>query len=253
MQAFVSCHWMKRVKQLSHIRRVSGLIALAILFTTGCSAAQFLPKSSNPVVSHGEPTLVVMDLTNPFSLDRLPAGWAHVKFLTIAPMKLDFVTKAGVAALRCETNNGGSLLGRWTDVELSTYPKLRWRWFVERSITSNNDERTSAGDDHPIRFYLEFEDTQGKPHSGEIIWGNTRLKRGDWKVMEGIAHFVADAGQENMGQWRDEEADLVEIYRKTSHLTDTPKLKKIALFCDSDNTHSGSVAYLGGPVALGNR
>ena len=76
----------------------------------------------------------------------------------------------------------------------------------------------------------------------EIIWGN-RLKAGDYKYIDGFPHYVADGGNNNVGQWRREEVDLQELYRHIwpdgahAHLVD------IAIFCDSDETHSHTVSY----------
>jgi Protein of unknown function (DUF3047) len=226
-------------------------IVLALLGLSSCSVSQFLPRPTNQLVSTGQPIVVAMDFATPFSLTPPPEGWLHVKFPTIKAMELDFVAKEGVPALRCETRDGGSILGRWTNIDLAAYPRLTWRWFVETPIASDIDERTTRGDDHPIRFYLEFKDTLGKPHSAEIIWGNKRLVRGDWKILEGIAHYVADGGDANIGQWRNEEADLVAIYQRTSGRNDIPRLTQLAIFCDSDNTNGHSIAYVGGQVTLG--
>jgi Protein of unknown function (DUF3047) len=209
-----------------------------------------LPTTLNPLIAKGEQQLVAMDFSVPFSLDHLPPGWSHYKFLTRPAMELTFVEKDGVRALRCETHGGGSIFGRAALIDLKDYAKLSWRWFVETPIASDIDERTSAGDDQPVRFFLGFEDPKGASYNAEIIWGNKRLQRGDWKVLEGIPHYVADGGSANIGQWRNEEADLVDIYRKASGRTDFGKLTQLAIFCDSDDTGGHTVAYVGPRVVL---
>jgi Protein of unknown function (DUF3047) len=230
--------------------RLVAVALFAILLVAAAGVWLTRETPNNPLTSQGGPQVVAMDFAAPISLDPLPPGWTHYKFWTKPAMELSFVTKDAVPALRCATKGGGSIFGRWTDIDLAAYPKLTWRWFVETPIVSALDERTRAGDDHPVRWFVGFADSEGGEHAAEIIWGNTRLKRGDWKVLDGFQHFVADGGPENAGTWRDESADLLAIYRKASGRTDTPRLKRLAIFCDSDETGGRSVAYTGGPVTL---
>lgn len=148
-------------------------------------------------------------------------------------MQLSFTTKDATSALRCETNAGGSIYGRHTDISLARFPVLTWRWFVELPISSEHDERTPEGDDHPVRFFLEFRDSEGGAHHAEIIWANRVFKRGDWKYIGKFPHYVADGGTENVGRWRNERAHLLDIYRNMTKRTDTPRLIFLALFCKS--------------------
>jgi hypothetical protein len=75
----------------------------------------------------------------------------------------------------------------------------------------------------------------------EVIWGN-RLKPGDFKYIGGFPHFVADGGDDRVGQWLHEKIDLriyAEIWKDAApaHLAD------VAVFCDSDDTHMASISY----------
>lgn len=211
-----------------------------------------LRQPVNPVTASKSATISVMDFAQPFALDNLPRGWMHRKFWTRQAMKVDFVTKQGVPALRCETNASASMLTRWTDIDIGLFPRLTWRWFVEEPITGERDERERAGDDHPIRFYLSFKGDDGQTRSAEIIWGNRRLGRGDWKFIGDFSHYVADGGDANIKQWRDESADLLEIYRKAGG-KGIARLTQLAIFCDSDDTGGHTVAYVGGPVLIEKR
>lgn len=225
-------------------------VGTVFAIAAGVRIATLPDMPDNPLTAQGEAQIVAMDFAKPVALDVPPRGWTHHKFWTRPAMQLSFVAKDGVPALRCETKAGGSIFGRWTDIDLAQYPKLSWRWLVETPLTSTLDERTREGDDHPVRWFLGFADSEGKPHNAEIIWGNTLLHRGDWKVLGSFVHYVADGGDENLGKWREESADLVAIYRKASGRTDTPRLTELAIFCDSDETGGHTVAYVGGPVVL---
>ncbi len=225
-------------------------LGAVLAVAAGARLAYLRDLPTNPLTANGETQLVAMDFSKPISLDAPPPGWTHHKFWARPAMKLEFVSKDNVPALRCETQGGGSIFGRWTDIDLSAYPKLTWRWNVETPLASALDERTREGDDHPVRWFLGFADSEGKAHHAEIVWGNKLLHRGDWKVLGTFVHFVADGGDENVGKWRDESADLVAIYRKASGRTDTPRLTELAIFCDSDETGGHTVAYVGGTATL---
>ena len=77
----------------------------------------------------------------------------------------------------------------------------------------------------------------------EIIWGN-KLKAGDYKYVDRFPHYVADGGDDKIGQWLREEVDIQAVYRRiwpdgaATHLID------IAVFCDSDETHGHTVSDL---------
>jgi len=200
-------------------------------------------EAENPIVSSGDERLEVMSFVEDFSFDPLPAGWTHRTFWTKPEMELSQTEKDGKRALRCETNGGGSILGRATDVPLSEYPTFVWDWYVEVPIDSQIDERTEEGDDHPARFYIRFRDTEGEDHTIEIIWSNDRFAPGEWKIIGDFHHYVANGLDANVGQWWHEEVDLQAIYRKATGRTDDARTTLVAIFCDSDETGTRSVAY----------
>ena len=70
------------------------------------------------------------------------------------------------------------MLFRMVDIPLDDYPLLSWDWLIEQGIDAEFDEMTSAGDDHPARFFLTFQTTDGKDQHMEIVWGNDQLKAG---------------------------------------------------------------------------
>ncbi|HUA53618.1 MAG TPA: DUF3047 domain-containing protein [Candidatus Sulfotelmatobacter sp.] len=221
-------------------RRRSILSALLALAVAACSPSS--GERTNVLEAHGEPTVRVMDFAHPMPLDPLPAGWYHRTFWTRAPMAMSFAVKDGVPALRLETHASASMLFRHVDIELAEYPTLTWRWFIERPIDSPLDERTREGDDHPARLFLRFRTAAGATRNMEIVWGN-RLHRGDYKVIGGFTHYVADGGNENIGRWQRETVDLAAIYRTIWSDAAPARLQEIALFCDSDETKSSTVAY----------
>jgi len=186
--------------------------------------------------------VTVMDFRQSFPLDPLPSGWRHRKFWTRAPMTMSFAVKVGVPSMRFETHDSASMLFRAVDIDLAAYPMLAWRWYIELPIRSPLDERTREGDDHPARLFLRFKTDRGEKRAMEVIWGN-RLKPGDYKYIGGFPHFVADAGDDRVGRWLDERIDLARVYAQIWQDAAPAHLVDVAVFCDSDDTHTASISY----------
>ena len=190
----------------------------------------------------GGPAVTVMDFSQSFPLDPLSSGWRHRKFWTRWPMTMSFAVKDGVPSMRFETHDSASMLFRSIDVDLAAYPMLAWRWYIELPIRSPLDERTREGDDHSARLFLRFLTDQGEKRAMEVIWGN-RLKLGDYKYIGGFPHFVADAGEDRIGRWLDEKIDLARVYAEIWKDASPARLIDVAVFCDSDDTHTASISY----------
>lgn len=191
----------------------------------------------------GEMELNVMDFRETMSLDPLPEGWWHRKFLTRAPMSMSFGYMDGDHALRLATANSASILLRFVDVDLKRYPLLAWRWLIEEPIDTDKDELTRAGDDHPARLFISFRNVANERRAMEVVWGN-KLGAGDYKYIERFPHYVANGGNENVGDWHDEEINLLDIYNEIWPEDDvTPHITEIGLFADSDETNDDSVAW----------
>ena len=57
---------------------------------------------------------------------------------------------------------------------------------------------------------------------------------------------VADAGGDRVGRWIDERIDLAHIYAEIWKGAAPAHLVDVAVFCDSDDTHTGTAAELAG-------
>ncbi|MEO8248850.1 MAG: DUF3047 domain-containing protein [Burkholderiales bacterium] len=210
------------------------------LLLAACSSG---PDRGAAIKPRGEPQVVVMDFSQPLSLDPLPPGWQHRTFWTRAPMQMSFGVKDGVPAIRLETDASASMLMRAVAIDLQAYPILAWRWLIERPIESDVDERTKAGDDHPARLIISFRTEAGEKRSMEIVWGNKLLGAGDYKFIDGFPHYVANGGAANVGRWHSEQVDLLAIYRHIWKDAAPASVTDIGLFCDSDETGGSTVAW----------
>jgi hypothetical protein len=231
---------------------IYSFVTLAACLIGGYFAFQKLtspPAAVNPVLAGETPVVSLMDFTTAFSLKPLPTGWWRIDFFTKPPMKLSFVEKAGVKALRCETHGSGSIFGRHTDIDLAKFPTLTWSWLVDQPVIADAPEGEWSGDDHPARLLLHLRDSLLKEHYFEIIWSNGAYKPGQWKIIGDFHHYVANGGNarsgENTGRWFDEKVNVLELYHIATGRMDAPHLMSIAIFCDTDNTGTSSSAYFG--------
>ncbi len=223
------------------------VLILIFLLVCGFAGFWFLRAEPidrrSPIVGGDADAVRVLPFATPFDLLALPPGWTNRQFRFTKPMQLSFVSFEGRDALRCETDDSGSMLLRATDIAIADYPLLTWDWFVERPVSGEVDEETPAGDDHPVRLFVEFTDSEGGTHNAEIIWSNARFAPGDYKVIGGFQHLVADGLAANSGKWRNQEVDLRRFYAHVTGRRDTGRLTLIGLFCDTDNTGGSSIAH----------
>lgn len=226
------------------MRTVKSIILFGLLFTVcsgGCNRERFGHRS-HVLRPQGEPEILLMDFTHPFSLEPLTPGWYHYQFFWHEPMHIEFVTKNDVPAIKLSTQDSASMLIRHVAIDLTEYPWLSWQWYVEQPVESPVDEKTKKGDDHPARLFLVFETKAGEDRPMEIIWGNM-LEGGQYKYIDGFAHYVARGGNHNIKRWFTEDVNLLGIYRTIWSDQKPVTLTEIGLFCDSDDTNTASVSY----------
>ncbi|MCB1517367.1 MAG: DUF3047 domain-containing protein [Hyphomicrobiaceae bacterium] len=222
-----------------------------IMFLLALTAAGYLiwqrwradPFSSGPALAadaaeNGE--IVLFDDVTAF--DPLPPGWGARTFFNIPPTDYSLNEEENGPVLTCTTKAGGSILARHTDIPLDRFPVLEWDWIVTKPIEARFDEDTPEGDDHPARFFLRFADSEGKSSAAEIIWSNVKFQPGEFKIIHGFTHLVANGHDENAGQWFSEQANLAALFEKVTGKTSGGTLTALGFFCDSDNMKGSSQA-----------
>lgn len=229
--------------------RIRTTAALGIAVVVVASACGLRMVRSNPFDT-GVPLLADatggerIELLEPaLSIDPLSPGWATRTFLGVAPTDYSIVEVDGGEALRCTTHDSGSILARDTAIALRDYPTLARDWMIVRPIASELDEATPAGDDHPARFFVRFGAADGEPFAAEIIWSDRKYEPGQYKLIDGFHHYVANGRDENAGVWHAQTVDLERLYRGVSGRTDAATLRVLGFFRDSDDTGSSGEAY----------
>ena len=157
-------------------------------------------------------------------------------------MTMASAVKDRVPSLRFETRDSASMLFRAVDIDLAAYPMLAWRWFIELPIKSPLDERTREGRRSPGAALSSVHHRSRREACDGGDLGQS-AETGDYKYIGGFPHFVADAGDDRVGRWLDERIDLVRVYAEIWKDAAPAHLVDVAVFCDSDDTHTASISY----------
>jgi len=88
-------------------------------------------KTGHPLEAESGP-LELIDAD--FSTEQLPAGWAHRTFFRITPTDYQIVEEDGRRAMRCTSDNSGSILARETAIAVAKLPILSWSWKITQAI-----------------------------------------------------------------------------------------------------------------------
>jgi hypothetical protein len=175
------------------------------------------------------------------------------------------VTKGSESYLRAESHASASALIFATDINVYDYPILRWRWKVD-NVYRKGDAHFKAGDDYPMRIYIVFKEDPDKTGQLEIIENSIhRLISGEdlphssldyvWASREQPENIITspytdkvkmiliEKGAMKLGQWLEEEVNIVKDYELAFHQK-PPKIAKLALMNDSDNTGETAVSCI---------
>ena len=177
------------------------------------------------------------------NVDDLPQGWVHRTFFNVTPTDYKLILIDERDALHCATDNSGSILARDVDIKLSDFPWLKWQWKIDKPLVSRFDEDSEEGDDHPARFFVMFKNADGARKAAEIIWSNQKYQAGEYKIINGFYHLVANGLDENVGEWHEQSVDLAALYKYIGGTAADPSLSLLGFFCDSDNSGGSTSAY----------
>jgi len=167
--------------------------------------------------------------------------------------------------LRAESDTSASGIVWKKQYDVYQYPRLRWRWRVE-NVYAKGDATKKSGDDYPIRIYVMFQYDPGSASAGKRLkYGFARAVYGEyppdsglnyvWESRESPAEFVVspytesmmmflrEKGDAKVGQWVEEEADVLADYRRAFG-RDPPRIASLAVMNDSDNTGEKAVSFI---------
>jgi len=167
--------------------------------------------------------------------------------------------------LRAGSNASASGLILKKEFNVFEYPKVKWSWKINNVYKKGNAEEKS-GDDYPVRVYVIFKYDPDKASFGQRIrYGFAKAIYGEYPphssltyIWESRSHnkriitspfaeeakmIILEAGEENVGNWMDEEVNITKDYREAFG-NDPPPIASLAIMNDSDNTGETSVSYI---------
>jgi hypothetical protein len=216
---------------MSPLRRLVGLVALAVLASAGCARRPLtLPWL------HPESGVLWAETFD----GRLPRWWREV--IVRHRTQYAVVDRDGRRCLRADSHGGASMLVAHVQYDPDKFEWLTWEWRVDRFAGDAADLQ-----DLPARVSVFF-DTTGLP------WDQRRLDY-VWSPMGGaeqlladpesrqVRTIVADGGQDQLGRWRRVSRNLEDDYERA--FEEHPvRVVAIGFMSDADDSRAEAVAYL---------
>jgi len=211
------------------------------------TAALFVLLSTAPVLAPG----------------GLPQSWEPLVFPKITAHTA-YEWSPTSAAIHAKADKSASGLIFRYQGSVADAPILRWRWKVAGTI-SKGDERDKAGDDYAARVYITFKYEPARVGLGtRLKYGAIKALRGEYPPHNAIAYIWANklaagesapspytkrvmmvaarSGASAAGEWRSEERNVLEDYRRLFG-EEPPPYAGIALMTDTDNTGETAEAW----------
>jgi Protein of unknown function (DUF3047) len=133
----------------------------------------------------------------------------------------------------------GIQAGREVAWDLDAYPILAWAWRAVE-FPKGSDERKSATNDSAVSVYALFPGAMNTVKSMKYIWSRVAPVGTPLTSSGGRTQvLVLRSGTGQAGQWLDEQANVLEDYRKRFG-DKPPKPAGIAVLTDSDDTKSSA-------------
>jgi len=166
--------------------------------------------------------------------------WKTRKF--VGTTVYENVTVDGIPAIRGRGDNSASGLIRKLEFDPRQQPNIRWQWRVER-LQPSADIRNEDTEDFAAVIFFLF----GKPgllytgiRSLGYVWTTDSINA-DSVVLsirrpQQSRYLVLQSGEENLGQWIDEERNLLNDYRRVYEQEPPGEISGISLFVDNDQT-----------------
>ena len=142
--------------------------------------------------------------------------------------------------LRAASRGLGIQAAKEQEWNLGVYPILAWSW-RPIEFPKGSDERKSKTNDSVLSVYAVFPHSPVSVKSLKYIWSVVVPVSTELTSSKGLTQArVVRSGAEKIGQWADEQVNVLEDYRKRFGETDVPKPVGIAVLTDSDDTKSSA-------------
>jgi hypothetical protein len=178
--------------------------------------------------------------------DGVPRGWQLKEFEGQAAVEV--VRADGRVAMRLRSERSSFAVHRDVVVDLKTFPYLAWTWKVTR-LPAAGDVRDGARDDEAAQLYVVFPRWPSPRTSSDVIgyvW-DSRAPAGTQLThprASNVRIIVVESGREALDRWqryqRNVAEDYVALFGKPA-----PRVGKVALMIDSNDTRSDAEAFMG--------
>ncbi len=207
--------------------------------------------------------------TESYRQDEIPAGWKLRQSSSASKRgKAQWSVNDDVHAVRLYSDAALTFLEKTVNIDVKEHPIVSWKWKIENTL-QGIDERTHAGDDHPIRIFFVFEPddskqswwfrfkrflyldwAHGHPFGGgftEYVW-SSHLEAGETindpdKPSQKL--MVVEGGERNVGQWRSYERNLYQDFLSL-YGEEPRRLIFIGILNDTDQTGQTATSYIAG-------
>jgi hypothetical protein len=177
----------------------------------------------------------------------VPAGW-EMRAFTAGDAAVELVRDEGRVAVRLRSDRNSFALHRDVVVDLRHHPVLTWRWKVTR-LPTGGDVRDAGRDDQAAQVYVVFPRWPSPRTTSDVIgyvW-DARTPAGTTLAhpkAPNVRIVVLQSGAGRLGSWVREQRNVAEDYRALFGRR-PPRVGKIALMIDSNDTRSQAEAMFG--------
>ncbi|MCM2305411.1 MAG: DUF3047 domain-containing protein [Elusimicrobia bacterium] len=212
---------------------------------------------------NAEALFVLLSTAPLLAPNGLPRSWEPLAFPKI-PARTAYEWSASSSAVHAVAARSASGLIFRHQGPVAAAPVLRWRWKVAGTL-AKGDERRKDGDDYAARVYITFKYEPSRAGlATRLKYGAVKALRGEYPPHNAIAYIWANklaagesapspytdrvmmvavrSGDSAAGEWRSEERDVLEDYRRLFG-EDPPPYAGIALMTDADNTGGRAEAW----------
>jgi hypothetical protein len=167
--------------------------------------------------------------------------------------------------LKAESDRSASGIVWKKQYDVYAYPRLRWRWRVE-NVYRKGDATKKSGDDYPVRIYVIFQYDPATASAGKRLkYGFAKAVYGEYPPDSGLNYvwesrenpqefvvspytdsmmmFLKEKGAAKVGQWVEEEADVLGDYRRVFG-KEPPSRASLAVMNDSDDTGEEAISFI---------
>ena len=178
--------------------------------------------------------------------EGVPRGWQLKEFAGQAAVEV--VRTDGRVAMRLRSDRASFAVHRDVVVDLKMFPYLTWSWKVTQMPVAG-DVRDSARDDQAAQLYVVFPRWPSPRTASDVIgyvWDgrapvDTRLTH---PKASNVRIVVVESGRAALDRWqryhRHVADDYVALFGRPA-----PRVGKIALMVDSDDTRTEAEAFVG--------